>query len=395
MKVDTITGNDLNELQRNIVENNKGQFNNIAVANNSLFADALSGAALATKNNSLMILTDKNNMDSSLAKTINNNIKINKFLIFGKEGAVSQNVDNMISNPSAVYTSESGNTTGNIINGGMVVENGGYTYLSDKTGIYKEDNSTGAKTKICDDQALYMNIANNCIYYRNESDNGKFYKVNLDGSNKTKINDDYPQYMNIEGQWAYYRNMPYPQKDNSSGLGLPQGFELPKVDDEGLVVRVKLDGTSRSVIIGDKGSRYLNVVSGYIYYVNNKYQLFRSNEDGTSPQQISDVWMDKPIIEGTEVYYINIKDNSSLYKMSLDGTNNSLIKNGVPTGFNVKDGTIYYQNVADGNKLYQIKTDGTSDVKLTDGSSNSIRIGVSGDSIYYVNGDSLSEVKKK
>lgn len=80
--------------------NYKDKFTNISVANDSLFADALGGAVFSAKNNSLMILLDKDITDDALIKTLKDNIKFKDCYIFGKSGAISDYVENVVTDTS-------------------------------------------------------------------------------------------------------------------------------------------------------------------------------------------------------------------------------------------------------------------------------------------------------
>jgi hypothetical protein len=70
---------------------------------------------------------------------------------------------------SGLNFSGQGNSSGNIVNGGLLALDDGW------------------------------------IYYNSVYDNFGLYKIKLDGSGKTKLCDDYAWCINVVGDWLYYR----------------------------------------------------------------------------------------------------------------------------------------------------------------------------------------------
>lgn len=76
-----------------------------------------------------------------------------------------------------------------------------------------------------DDQAEFLNVAGDWIYYSNASDENKLYKIKTDGTNKTKISDETALFIQVAGDWVYYAN-------NSSEQ----------------IIKVKTDGSERQIM---------------------------------------------------------------------------------------------------------------------------------------------------
>lgn len=85
-----IKGNTPQEFNSNIVSSLGNNINGIAVANDTVFADSLSGSVVAAKNNLAITLVGKGfnyNIDKN---------KVSKILIFGGPGAVSTQIENSL-----------------------------------------------------------------------------------------------------------------------------------------------------------------------------------------------------------------------------------------------------------------------------------------------------------
>ena len=99
-----------------------------------------------------------------------------------------------------------GNTTGNISNGGLAARQGEWIYYSnsdDGEKIYKIKTDGSEREKINDDYSGFINVVGDWIYYSNQDDAGKIYKIKTDGSGREKINDDYSWFINVVGDWIY------------------------------------------------------------------------------------------------------------------------------------------------------------------------------------------------
>ena len=103
-----------------------------------------------------------------------------------------------------------GNTTGNIVNGGHVAQQGDWIYYlnidDDKKKIYKIRIDGSDRTRVNEDSSWLLNVVGDWIYYLNIDDDKKIYKVRTDGRGRTKVNDDRSGDLNVVGDWIYYAN---------------------------------------------------------------------------------------------------------------------------------------------------------------------------------------------
>jgi|GEM_PF-3583679 Bacterial Ig-like domain (group 4). len=267
---------------------------------------------------------------------------------------------------------EQGNSTGNIMNVGLVSQKGDWIYYCNHSfngALYKIKNDGTQNTKLNNDTSIYINVYGEWVYYYNESDGGKLYRVKIDGTGRTKLNDDESHFLNIENGWIYYSN-----KSNEDKL-----------------YKIRIDGTSKTLLSND-ATVYLNVFGDYIYYVNlSDGKIYRIKTDGTEKQKVSDdTALYLNVSEGW-IYYVNDYDNY-IYKMKIDGTDKTKIYNTRAASINVQGDWIYYTNLDYGNALHKLKTSGSTDLNLT--TEESYVVNVLDDYITYEGSENTSILYK-
>lgn len=262
---------------------------------------------------------------------------------------------------------ERGSANGNNINGGKIIEKNGWVYFNDVDGkLYKKKSDNTSKTKICDDNASYLNIVGDWIYYNNTSDS-KMYKINVDGSGRAVITSDSAKELSVLGEWIFYIN-----SSNNNYL-----------------CKIKTDGTNK-VVLAASDVKQININSNWVYFINTKDNntIYKTTTDGMEMCKTQASYKQDMIVYKDKI----IADNSI---MDLDGNE---IRNigifGLHSTLNVMEDRMYYTtsefmdtSYNSGKQLYMIKLDGTDNRKLTDDylPAGSLNIYVSGGWIYYVN----------
>ena len=223
-----------------------------------------------------------------------------------------------------------GNTSGNILNLGIVAEKDGW------------------------------------IFYSNYSDDGKLYKANKDGKNITKVCDDNAFYINVVGDWIYYAN----------------------TLDELKIYKIKTDGTNRTKILGI-GAEQITVVNDWIYFINDleDFKIYKVKTDGTALTKINNDESINLNFKDDFIYYSNLSDDGKIYKIRIDGVGRTKVNNDTSAFINVVEDWIYYCNASDNQYVYKIKTNGTERTRVIDEAATFLN--VTNDSIYYL--DLLNE----
>lgn len=311
-------------------------------------------------------------------------------LLTGCTGKETSKVTSDSLNKAEIKT---GNTLGNMVNGGFVVQEGGWVYyISNESSIYKVKVDGSEKTILFEENKVLfnsINLAGGWIYFSSISTDenhkitsGGIYKIKTDGKEKVKLCPAVANYLYVAGDWLYYINM-----DN----------------DHSNLERIKIDGSEKTKI-SEEIKGYYSISGDFIYYIlsedknNDGYfesTLCRIKTDGTGLTRVSlkdSVRSDIQVL-GDWVYYgINSKvvgsmdkegdDHTKLYKIKTDGTGKTKISDDYIGFVNISGDCIYYSNMSDNLFLYKMKIDGTGKTKLNN--QYSVEINVAGDWIYYM-----------
>lgn len=426
--VQRITGKDKYERNINIIKafEDKLDFSNVCLAYSEQFADALSGSVFAAANRNPIILVGDQLADSTSSFMKDKLSSINNITVLGGTAGITDSLvsgivtgsSNSSSNDNAQTLNENeGNTSGNLRNGGFVIEKDGWIYyIKNGNKIYRIRTNGQDETKIADvKNARALNVVDSNLYYVGSSDTSSdtrvltdsisIYKGSVGGGFRTTLiseNEDnfgkgYP-YMKVIDKYACYS--PEYQFITKENANFYDGFHRINVDTredkvssgeyfKSMVVEngfiyfttlgdntirkmptsgnKKSDGTedNKKVDLGLKGS-VIEVINGYVYYNDIDGNTYKVKEDGTEKTKIDSI-PDKFIIYGDWVYYV-VPGSENLYqlrKKKIDGTQDTGLNAYKVDSFSITGDWIYYRNSANGN-IYRIKLDGTAREQFPD-----------------------------
>ena len=282
--------------------------------------------------------------------------------------------------PSDSTINTRGNSLGNIVNFGLVAQQGEWIFYrntSDGNKLYKIRTDNTNQTQLNDDISSYINVVGDWIYYRNGTDKGKIYKIRTDGTGRTKLNEDDSYYLNVLGENIYYNNSSDNGRlykiscdgtikkklsgDNISDVNVVGDWiYFSNRNDGSALYKIQRDGTNRKKINWDNTS-YINVDRDWIYYHNysDGQKLYKIRIDGTGRMKLNDDASGCVNLDGDWIYYSNWNDEYKIYKIRKDGTSRTVLSNDSSNFLNIIFGWIYYINYSDSRKLYKIRTDGT------------------------------------
>ncbi len=267
-----------------------------------------------------------------------------------------------LENEIDVSYAHTGNTTGNIANGGLAVLCGESIYFSnglDGGKMYKVDGAKSEVTRINNYDSGYLNISDGWLYYSNFDENGRIERLIIDGTEAMTVNKDRSENIIVIDEWIYYINK----------------------NDWSKIYRVKTDGSEREKISEDGVTQFW-ITEEWIYYVNiggvNTRKIYMIKLDSSERTQLNEHHSRYINISDDWIYYTGqttaFPEPSYIYKMRKDGSENTLIHKNDANNINVVDGWIYYSNWDDGYSIYKVSTDGSENIKLNDHSSRNISV---------------------
>ncbi len=266
-----------------------------------------------------------------------------------------------------------GNTAGNLYNGGLFCENDGYIYFSnpnDFNQLYRMDEDGTNLKKIHGDKPRYLNICNDYIYYvRFNHDSGQevvfrgnmfgVYRMDKDGSDVEELYDDLADSLLLVGNNLYFQS--YNDK------------ELIEVKSVGI------DGKKLERISTDDYMP-LSFYNGSIYYSNvtGNHNIVKMEPKDNLPMTVKTGNYYMPIVEDGVMYYIDVDAGYSLVKENLGTGEKKVLTEDKVINYNVstKYGVIYYQCENDDidHRLMMMDINGENETVVEKGDFSNIHI---------------------
>lgn len=285
-------------------------------------------------------------------------ILVGSYLFSQNSRKVKQN------DPAAV-----GNTAGNLYNGGYFCENDGYIYFSnayDNYSLYRMKPDETEMKKLATTQVNNINVDDNYIYYYqfgSGEGQGFGYVIDMSGvyradkkrpKNATSLEGVHLDNMILVGNYLYY--------DANDGNGV-------------YLKKIGTDGNNAKALTDYKVTA-ASSTKGQIYFVNNvdNFHLMSLN---TANDSISDIFKEDlymPIVEGNEVFCIDIHNNYAMVKYNLSTGEKTVLDSTRTDMFNVTDQFVYYQTSGDTVELRRVPKNGGSYQVVASGAHNSINV---------------------
>lgn len=285
-------------------------------------------------------------------------------------------------NNKVVYNQDntSGNTPGNLLNGGLFCEDGDKIYFSNQNdygSLYVMDKDLSNIKKIYDDKSAYINAAGKYIYYtrQNNLKDGKthvfvmdktgVYRLNKDGRDITQLSKEITEIAGLSGNYVYYQ------------FYADGGFKLNKV---------KIDKKEEALLSSDPVPP-IAIKDNVLYYSGTERDHFIHAMDLSNGS-------DRTILEGNYgfctvfdnyLYFLDLENNYALTRCGLDGSNPvTMVENRIST-YNISlSGKYIYYQVDDGesNGLYRLNTESHETHLIQSGNFHSIH--VSSDWVFFL-----------
>ncbi|WP_152668120.1 DUF5050 domain-containing protein [Clostridium cylindrosporum] len=261
---------------------------------------------------------------------------------------------------------ETGNSSANILNGGIVAKQGDYIYYSNQTsgGVLCRAKIDGSEAiQLSADNSMDINVVGEWIYYTNAND-GYLYKIKADGSGRTRIGEGFASFVNVVGDSIYYIN--------------PQNINIYKM---------KTDGSNSTSLSSDLTEGY-SIDGGMIYYIKmegDQKRLYRMDLNGNDKVKISEDYARGVNVSGEFVYYINQGDNNRIYKVKKDGSSRQSVSDIRALEINVVGNKIYYIN-SDDYKVYEVNSDGSGN-RMVSSTGEASALNIAGDVAYFRGGN--------
>lgn len=267
-----------------------------------------------------------------------------------------------------------GNTAGNLYNGGLFSEYDGRIYfsnMSDDGALYSMDLNCTNVIKIYPDKAKYINVDENYIYYSRVNNTKKktsdsifefyntgIYRMDKDGDNLKLL------YKDPAGLVSLFKNTIFYQHYNSK-----TGMQFYKV---------QIDASKETKLSKDPilpASFY----NGKMYYsgtiMDHEIHALSMNDFTVRTVYSGNTYMPNATDDG--IYFISLDDNYKLCRIDYNGQNKTVLVDDFISTYNISlDGnTIYYQiDGGDNNRLEALDLTTMTTATLRDGDFKEIHV---------------------
>ena len=253
-----------------------------------------------------------------------------------------------------------GNTSGNLNNKGLVCEHDGVIYfanLNDNHYLYKMNSDASDPVLVAEVPVAYINAGGDYIYFYFDDPGGtKFMGVSGRMSGIFRIKKGEKDFvcldkctsgiLNLIGSTLYYEHY-----DNTNGMQL---------------YHTDLEGKDKGLAV-DEIINPACVINGDIYYSEQDSQKLKVYRPGDSEGRVyMDYAMYNPVVDGSDLYFMNMNDDYCLYRYSMATGDLTKITNERIDTFNVYGSVIFYQRNHD-PALIRVNTDGSNPVIVASG----------------------------
>lgn len=173
-------------------------------------------------------------------------------------------------------------------------------------GIYKVKTDASGKTRLIDVYAHNLTIVGDWVYFINDSLNGYLCRMKMDGSDKGVVLDVTVNDFVMKEGWIYYTDL-----------------------NEIKIMKVKSDGTQRSVIDDSDSFGEIKLQSDFIYYQKigfeaGNFGIYRNSLEGSEKFMYLDESIPSYVVDTQWIYYAKRKGENELpmqiVRMSHDGS---------------------------------------------------------------------------
>ena len=275
-----------------------------------------------------------------------------------------------------LYDDEStvGNTSGNLLNGGLFCESDGVIYFSnpyDEGMLYSMNQDLEKVKKLSDDNVSYLNVAGKYIFYTKRNDKKNvdsdffmalsttgLYRTNLKGGSISSLYKEPTQVACLYGNNVYYQHY-----DQEKGLQL---------------YAAKIDGSEDKKLLDEPCAPFA-VAINTTYYAgyNGNHAIHTLNINGTGDSVLYDGNCTSVTLHGEYIYFMDMNDNYALKRIPVTGgTPEALVSDRLAT-YNVsEDGNTVYCQIDNGtdNGLYSLDINSKSLQLIASGNYNYLNL---------------------
>ncbi len=234
-----------------------------------------------------------------------------------------------------------GNSSGNLLNGGL----------------------------FCEDDGI--------IYFSNPNDDGALYSMDLNCENFQKVHNDKVAYINAAGQYVIYVRENY---EREAGKG-----DFFNLNSTGIYRLSKLNGNIKSLYSDPAGVTSLR--GNYIYYqhynAEDGLEFYKVKLDGSDETHLSRDAIIPAAYSGSKLYYCGVSDDHNIYTMNLANNTSNKLYEGNCYNVMIAGNYIYYLSLSNNYAIVRMNLDGSEPEIIVDERTAFMNVTPDGNYLYY------------
>lgn len=234
----------------------------------------------------------------------------------------------------AADTTVYGNTAGNIMGGGLFLEDDDYFYLYHgyDNCVYKTEKRSGMSDKLVDGYCLQFNMADGKIY-ANMAQNESVIEIEPESGDITEIRKGSVEYLMSADNELYFTDV-----------------------SDSTLRKISLDTMEETVLV-DQPIVTPCIYKDKVYFAldSDEHYLYSVPREGGEITQVNEVYSFMPTMYKDRIYYLGMENEEySIRSMELDGSDEKVVAETDAVFMNLYDGKLHYVDGTDASRIYLI-----------------------------------------
>ena len=231
--------------------------------------------------------------------------------------------------------------------------------LMDGVPLYSDDHIKGNTSCNLLNGGLFCEV-DNTIYFSNPKDGGVLYSMNGELKKKKRVITDNVSYLNGAGKYLFYTKRNDKKKIDTDAI-----FSFSSTG----LYRLKRSSKSMSLLYRDP-TQTACLYGNYVYYQHYDQkaglQLYAAKIDGSEDKKLLEEGCAPGAGDDGIIYYTGVKNDHAIHTISINGGSSSVLYDGNCTGLSKQGNYLYFLDMDNDYQLKRISIDGGMVESLVD-----------------------------
>lgn len=250
----------------------------------------------------------------------------------------------------------------------------GVTYYSKQT-VYNDDNVLGNTSGNLLNGGLFCEYDGK-IYFNNPADEGRLYVMNDDLTHLKRLSNDTATDINVAGKYIIYGRHNEKQQQSNDNIFSQSNTGMYRIQKNGKNMKTLFDAVVDTI----------NLAGNTVYYQKNTPSGFSVNQINIDKSN-EDILIDEPIfpyaIENGYLYYSSVKKNHYINRLNLQSKEKEVIKEGNFAFVTIAAGQLFFLDLENGHALCRMDLQDNKVTTLLTEPVSTYNVTANGTYLYY------------